>query len=211
MHPDSNLFDITRLGYSLAGRRSTASDVATIFIRRAGGQPHVFTCYLVWQSDRWVKSSAPYHDSVVRRTAFRGFRLGVGCAVMLEHHKRRATTTGGPLSAARRVTFPASSGRRERSPMRRHRLRAPSYRANGKSDPTCHGIMIGSTSFLLGPNGRVDRSISMDAHELSVSATVESPGHAFEGAPLSFRSLDSSLLTSSDQHILLVARCGMPG
>ena len=28
---------------------------------------------------------------------------------------------------------------------------------------------------------------------------------------LGFRSLDSSLLTSSDQHILLVARCGMPG
>ena len=33
------------------------------------------------------------------------------------HHKRRATTTGEPPNAARRIAFPVSSGRRERSPM----------------------------------------------------------------------------------------------
>ena len=54
-------------------------------------------------------------------------------------------------------------------------------------------ISMGQSGLRLGPNGRVDRSISMDAHELSVSATVESPGHAFAGAPRVLRNSSAKI------------------
>ncbi len=92
--------------------------------------------------------SAAYHNYVVRRTALEGCRRGARRAVMPGHHKRRATTVGGhraPTSAARKGRFSRSLGASRRSPMGPHRLRATSCRGNGKSDPTCHGIMIGGT------------------------------------------------------------------
>ncbi len=39
-------------------------------------------------------ASTPLHEFAQHTTALRGFRLGARRAVMLEHHKRRATTPG---------------------------------------------------------------------------------------------------------------------
>ena len=75
-------------------------------------------------------ASTHLHDSTVRRTALRG------------RPARR------PRKAALRVAFPVPSGRRERSAMPRHRRHAPDCRGNGKRDPTCRGIVQGSTGIV---------------------------------------------------------------
>ncbi len=90
-------------------------------------------------------ASTHLHDSTVRRTALRGrparrpARRDAGRITSAGQRRRR------PRKAAPRVAFPAPSGRRGRSPMPSHRLRAPDCRGNGKRDPTCRGIVQGST------------------------------------------------------------------
>ncbi len=83
--------------------------------------------------------------------ALRGFRPGARRAVMLEHHKRRATTPGAagasPAKRSRGDTPRGGPpGRRERMPMGPHRPRVPSCRGNGTRDRMGREIVQGSTS-----------------------------------------------------------------
>ncbi len=46
------------------------------------------------QNTHGLNSSTPFHDFAHHTTVLRSFRLGARRVVMLEHHKRRATTPG---------------------------------------------------------------------------------------------------------------------
>ena len=93
-------------------------------------------------------ASTHLHDATVRRTALRGrparrpARRDAGRITSAGQRRRR------PRKAALRVAFPVPSGRRERSAMPRHRRHAPDCRGNGKRDPTCRGIVQGSTGIV---------------------------------------------------------------
>ena len=60
----------------------------------------------------------------------------------------------GHLNATQKVASPALSGCRGRSPMPKgltgHRFRAPPYRGDRISDPTCYGMMTGRTRAYIG-------------------------------------------------------------
>ena len=90
-------------------------------------------------------ASTHLHDATVRRTALRGrparrsARRDAGRITSAGQRRRR------PRKAALRVAFPVPSGRRERSAMPRRRRHAPDCRGTGKRDPTCRGIVQGST------------------------------------------------------------------
>ncbi len=55
-------------------------------------------------------ASTPLHEFAHHTTALRGFRLGARRAVMLEHQKRRATTSGGLARPPFGSLFPPPRG-----------------------------------------------------------------------------------------------------
>ena len=121
-------------------------------------------------------ASTHLHDSTVRRTALRGrparrpARRDAGRITSAGQRRRR------PRKAALRVAFPVPSVCRERSPMPRHRRHAPSCRGNGKRDPTCRGIVQGST----GIAPRAFPSLSSDIHR-AAPVHGEKAGPVFPG------------------------------
>ncbi len=77
-------------------------------------------------------------------------RLGAWVAVMLPHHKTRATTTEGPASASEGSLIRSSGGRHRRLPMLRHRRRDASYPEDRISDPRRHVSLFHHTSNIRG-------------------------------------------------------------
>ncbi len=94
----------------------------------------------------WAPSSSTYfHRRVTHLTALRVFRLGAWSAVMLVHHKGRATMSEGPARPTEGSLFAATGGRRRRLTMSRHRQRAASYPETAKNDHMYHSPMKVST------------------------------------------------------------------
>ena len=66
--------------------------------------------------------STYFHRRMAHLTALRVFRLGAWSAVMLAHHKDRATTSEGPARPPEGSLFAAAGGRMRRLTMSRERL-----------------------------------------------------------------------------------------
>ncbi len=73
-------------------------------VRRLG-HPSTKLCH-----SRRDQTSTYLHDFAYHTTVLRGFRLGARRAVMLEHHKRRATTSGGLARPPFGSLFPPPRG-----------------------------------------------------------------------------------------------------
>ncbi len=73
-----------------------------------------------------VCSSTNFHRRMTHLTALQVLRLGAWSAVMLAHHKGRATTSEEPARPPGGSLFAATGGRRRRLTMSRHRRRAAS-------------------------------------------------------------------------------------
>ncbi len=90
-------------------------------------------------------ASTYFHRRVTHLTALRVLRLGAWSAVMLAHHKGRATTSEGPARPPEGSLFAAPGGRRRRLTMSGHRRRAASYPEAAKNDHMYHPSMKVST------------------------------------------------------------------
>ncbi len=71
--------------------------------------------------------STYFHRRVRHLTALQVVRLGAWSAVMLAHHKGRATMSEKPARPPAGSLFAATGGRHRRLTMSRHRRRAASY------------------------------------------------------------------------------------
>ncbi len=85
----------------------------------------------VARRDAWIiartEFSTYFHRRMAHLTALRVLRLGAWSAVMLAHHKGRATTSEEPARPPEGSFFAASGGRHRRLTMSRHRQRDASY------------------------------------------------------------------------------------
>ena len=89
--------------------------------------------------------STYFHRRMAHLTALRVFRLGAWSAVMLAHHKDRATTSEGPARPPEGSFFAATGGRHRHLTMSRHRRRDASYPVAAKNDHMYHPPMKVST------------------------------------------------------------------
>ncbi len=64
----------------------------------------------IFETNAQVSTRGLYQLNCTHTTALRGFRLGARRAVMLEHHKRRATTSGGLATPPFGSLFPSPRG-----------------------------------------------------------------------------------------------------